>query len=99
MMKLKISGLVLCTYLKYLLVYLTQKALESATLHVNAKAPGIQGTALEALVTQFRHVGDLITRMSLVYPIELLEALVYISSLDSEYVALIFNYQNMPSYL
>ena len=67
-----------------LLVYLTQKALESASLHVNAKAPGIQGTALEALVSQFRHVADLINRMSLVYPIELLEALVYISSLDEK---------------
>ena len=67
-----------------LLVYLTQKALEGASLHVNPKAPAIQGTALESLVTQFRHVGDLINRMSLVYPIELLEALVYISSLDEK---------------
>ena len=39
-----------------LLVYLTSKALENASLHVNATAPGIQGTALEALVNQFRHV-------------------------------------------
>ena len=67
-----------------LLVYLTQKALEGASLHVNAIAPAIQGTALESLVTQFRHVGDLINRMSLVYPVELLEALVYISSLDEK---------------
>ena len=49
-----------------LLVYLTQKALESATLHVNPSAPGIQGTALESLVAKFRHVGDIINRMSLV---------------------------------
>jgi DNA gyrase subunit B len=67
-----------------LLVYLTQKALEGASLHVNATAPGIQGTALEALVNQFRHVGDLINRMSLVYPQEVLEALVYTSGLDSK---------------
>jgi DNA gyrase subunit B len=67
-----------------LLVYLTQKALEGASLHVNATAPGIQGTALESLVSQFRHVGDLIDRMSLVYPQEVLEALVYTSGLDSK---------------
>jgi DNA gyrase subunit B len=67
-----------------LLVYLTQKALENASLHVNAKAPGIQGTSLEALVTKFRHVGDLIERMSLVYPQEVLETLVYTSGLDSK---------------
>ena len=65
-----------------LLVYLTQKALENATLHVNPSAPGIQGTALESLVAKFRHVGDIINRMSLVYPVELLEALVYISGLE-----------------
>jgi DNA gyrase subunit B len=60
-----------------LLVYLTSKALENASLHVNPTAPGIQGTALEALVNQFRHVMNLIERMSLVYPQEVLEALVY----------------------
>ena len=67
-----------------LLVYLTQKALEGASLHVNAKAPGIQGTALESLVGQFRHVDDLISRMSLVYPQEILDTLVYTSGLDSK---------------
>ena len=67
-----------------LLVYLTQKALESATLHVNPSAPGLQGTALESLVAKFRHVGDIINRMSLVYPVELLEALVYISGLEGK---------------
>ena len=60
-----------------LLVYLTAKALENASLHINATAPGIQGTALEALVSQFRHVMGLIERMSLVYPKEVLEALIY----------------------
>ena len=60
-----------------LLGYLTSKALENASLHVNPTAPGIQGTALEALVSQYRHVMGLIERMSLVYPQEVLEALVY----------------------
>ena len=67
-----------------LLVYLTQKALEGSSLHVNAKAPALQGVALEALVNQFRRVGDLIDRMSLVYPLEILNTLVYTSSLDSK---------------
>ena len=67
-----------------LLVYLTQKALEGSSLHVNAKAPALQGAALEALVNQFRRVGDLIDRMSLVYPLEILNTLVYTSSLNSK---------------
>ena len=67
-----------------LLVYLTSKALENASLHVNAKAPGIQGTALEALVSQFRHVMGLVERMSLVYPKEVLKALVYAPKLSGE---------------
>ena len=67
-----------------LLVYLTQKALEGSSLHVNAKAPALQGAALEALVNQFRRVGDLIDRMSLVYPLEILNTLVYTSNLDSK---------------
>ncbi len=67
-----------------LLVYLTQKALESASLHVSANAPAMQGAVLEALVGKFRHVANLMDRMSLVYPREVLESLVYISSLDSK---------------
>ena len=64
--------------------YLTQKALEDASLHVNTTAPAIQGTALESLVTQFRQVAALIDRMSLVYPKEILQALVYSSELKKE---------------
>ncbi|MEZ7858824.1 MAG: DNA gyrase subunit B [Oceanospirillaceae bacterium] len=66
-----------------LLVYLTQKALESASLHVNASAPAIQGAALETLVAQYRHVDSLMDRMSLVYSRKVLESLVYIRGLDS----------------
>lgn len=67
-----------------LLDYLTQKALESATLHVNPEAPALQGAALEALVNQFRFVGALIERMSLVYPKEILESIVYTSGLNEQ---------------
>ena len=66
-----------------LLAYLTQKALESASLHVNASAPALQGAALEALVAQYRHVDRIMDRMSLVYSRKVLESLVYISGLDS----------------
>jgi len=64
--------------------YLTQKALEGTSLYVNKTAPAIQGVALEALVSQFRQVAALIQRMSLVYPKEILEALVYCSQLSKE---------------
>ena len=62
--------------------YLTQKALEEASLHVNETAPAMQGAALEELVNQFREVADLISRMSLVYPKQVLETLVYTSALS-----------------
>ena len=67
-----------------LLVYLTQKALESASLHVNASAPPLQGQALESLVGQFRSVSGLMDRMSLVYPLNILESLIYVRGLDSK---------------
>ena len=67
-----------------LLEYLTAKALENASLHVNATAPGIQGTALETLVSQYRHVMGLVERMSLVYPKEILNALVYAPKFSAE---------------
>jgi DNA gyrase subunit B len=65
-------------------VYLTQKALEEASLHVNETAPAMQGVALEELVAQFREVTDLIARMSLVYPKQVLETLVYTSALSAD---------------
>ena len=64
--------------------YLTQKALEEASLHVNETAPAMQGAALEELVGQFREVADLIGRMSLVYPKQVLETLVYTSALSAD---------------
>jgi DNA gyrase subunit B len=44
----------------------------------------MQGEALEALVSQFREVSDLIARMSLVYPKQVLETLVYTSVLSAD---------------
>ena len=64
--------------------YLTQKALEEASLHVNETAPAMQGAALEELVNQFREAADLISRMSLVYPKQVLETLIYTSALSAD---------------
>ncbi len=59
-----------------LVEYLTQSALENASLHVNPDAPGIGGSALEALVVQFNNAQHIIERMSRVYPRRVLETLV-----------------------
>ena len=67
-----------------LTAFLTQSALESASLHVNADAPGISGNALEALVTDFRRVMSIIERMSRLYPEEVLKKLVFMPGVDEE---------------
>ena len=55
--------------------YLLQGALDGTTLHVNADAPGIGGEPLEKLVNDYRAVIRTINRMSRVYPLTLLKAL------------------------
>ena len=67
-----------------LTAYLTQKALENASLHVNSSAPPIQGVALESLVTDFRVVANMMERLSLVYPLKVLQALVYVQEFTKE---------------
>lgn len=62
-----------------LLALLTQKALEGASLHVNAGAPGINGQALETLVAKFRQVMGIIERLSSVYPRDVLHALMEVA--------------------
>lgn len=57
--------------------YLTQAALDDASLHVNAEAPGIGGSSLEALVKEYRTVYKRIDRLSRVYPAFVLEQLIY----------------------
>ena len=64
--------------------YLTSTALDGARLHVNADAPGIAGSQLEALVTQYRGVMKRIDRLSRVYPIEVLKQVVHASGLMGE---------------
>ena len=67
--------------------FLTQAALEGASLHVNADAPGISGEALEKLVGQYRKVMATIDRLSRLYPSEVLEKMIYLPSLRAEHLA------------
>ena len=67
--------------------FLTQAALEGASLHVNADAPGISGEALEKLVGQYRKVMATIDRLSRLYPSEVLEKMIYLPSLWAEHLA------------
>ena len=64
--------------------YLTTTALDGAGLHVNANAPGISGSQLEALVNQYRNVMKRIDRLSRVYPNEVLKQIVHASALKGE---------------
>jgi DNA gyrase subunit B len=62
--------------------YLTQAALDGASLHVNPDAPGIAGAPLESLVLHYRRVMRIIERMSRIYPRRVLEELVHMPRLD-----------------
>lgn len=64
--------------------FLTQSALESASLSINPEAPPIAGIALENLVNDYRRVMSIIERMSRVYPQEVLQELVYMPALPAE---------------
>lgn len=67
--------------------FLTQAALEGASLYVNSEAPAITGEALETLVAQYRKVMATIERLSRLYPAEVLEKMIYMSSLRAEHLA------------
>ena len=66
--------------------YLTQSALENASLHVNAAAPGISGEALETLVGQYRRVMRIIERMSRIYPRRVLEELMMVPAFELDWL-------------
>jgi DNA gyrase subunit B len=61
--------------------YLTQSALDTASLHVNPEAPPISGTALEALVTEYRTVQARIERLSRLYPKVVMQEIVHMPAL------------------
>ncbi len=64
--------------------YLTQSALENASIFVNPDAPAISGGGLEDLVRQYREVDKTITRLNRLYAEEALWEMVYGATLDVE---------------
>lgn len=64
--------------------YLTQSALEDASLHVNEDAPGLSGEALERLVNDYRTVMKTLRRLSRLYPQELTEHFIYLPRISVE---------------
>ena len=64
--------------------YMTQSALDEASLHVNENAPGLAGEALEKLVNEYRGVMKTLARLSRLYPQELTEHMVYLPRVSVE---------------
>ena len=64
--------------------YLTQSALEDASIHVNDDAPAIAGEGLEALVREYREVAATIERLSRLYSPDVLWQLVELDTLSPE---------------
>jgi DNA gyrase subunit B len=64
--------------------YLTQAALENASIYVNPDAPAISGSGLEELVQQFRGVDATIERLGRLYSAEVLWQMVYGEPLSLE---------------
>jgi DNA gyrase subunit B len=64
--------------------YLTQSALENASIFVNPEAPAIAGESLEALVKRYRRVSSTIERLSRLYASEVLWQMVYGEALNLE---------------
>jgi DNA gyrase subunit B len=62
--------------------YLTAIALDNASIHVNADAPGISGVALENLVNQYHLAVKMIQRISRIYPKVLVNQLIYSDILE-----------------
>ena len=64
--------------------YLTQNALEGASLYVNPDAAPISGAGLETLVNSYRKVEDITQRLSRIYPARLLRELVHLPTVTPE---------------
>ncbi|WEK31028.1 MAG: DNA topoisomerase (ATP-hydrolyzing) subunit B [Candidatus Pseudomonas phytovorans] len=64
--------------------YMTQSALEDASLHLDESAPAVSGVQLEALVNEFRGVMKTLKRLSRLYPQELTEHFIYLPEVTLE---------------
>lgn len=77
------------TYIKDepgLIEYLSSLALDKASLHVNADAPGIAGPQLEKMVRDYQYAVDTIQRLSRRLPKHMLNRMVYADKLTPEMV-------------
>jgi DNA gyrase subunit B len=64
--------------------YMTQTALEDASLHVNEQAPGLSGQSLECLVGKYRGVMKTLKRLSRLYPEEITEHFLYLPTISQD---------------
>ena len=64
--------------------YMTQSALEDASLHLDENAPPVSGVELERLVNDFRSVMKTLKRLSRLYPQELTEHFIYLPQVTLE---------------
>lgn len=64
--------------------YLTTLALDHASIHVNEDAPAISGAGLEQLVNQYRNTMDIVKRVSRQIPADILEKMIYSSTITAE---------------
>ena len=67
--------------------YLTQSAIDGTQLFVNPDAPAIAGEALETLLNEHRHVGEIIARLSRTYPDQVLQTMLDVAPLDASDLA------------
>ncbi len=67
--------------------YLTQAALENASLHVNKDAPALAGEGLESLVREYRKVMAITERLSRLYLQEALINMIYLPELVADDLA------------
>lgn len=67
-----------------LLDFLTNAAIESSTLHVNADAPALPGTQFESLVRSYRVVLSTIEKLSRLYPELILKQLIDLPTVNVE---------------
>ncbi|MFJ4259770.1 DNA topoisomerase (ATP-hydrolyzing) subunit B [Pseudomonas monteilii] len=64
--------------------YMTQSALEDASLHLDESAPAVSGVQLESLVNEFRGVMKTLKRLSRLYPEDITEHFIYLPDVTVE---------------
>ncbi|MGJ7547450.1 DNA topoisomerase (ATP-hydrolyzing) subunit B [Pseudomonas alloputida] len=64
--------------------YMTQSALEDASLHLDESAPAVSGVQLETLVNEFRAVMKTLKRLSRLYPEDITEHFIYLPEITLE---------------